>query len=119
MSDLACCLESEDGGGTADIVTEMRGRNEDEKLRSHFNRIMDAGTGIIEAARFKARIVGYKPRPKSDNVNVLQVVDLCAYPLARHFIRPNEPYQPYDVIADKLYRRSGVECHECGFKILS
>lgn len=117
MMDMVRCLSVGDGDSKVQMMIERRGRKEDAKLVSHYNRIMDKGTGIMTAEEFKNRVIDLDPRSKLDNIIGLQLADLCAYPLARHLLRPTEPYPSYGVIADKVFRADGVECHECGFQV--
>ncbi len=49
------------------------------------------------------RHVRMRIRLKRDNIIGLQLADLCAYPLARHLINPEDPYIPFEIIKDKIY----------------
>lgn len=54
---------------------------------------------------------------KRENIIGLQVADLCAYPIARHVLNAQEPYIPYQVIANKLYRNNRGKTTGCGLKV--
>jgi hypothetical protein len=92
---------------TIHIVIESRGKVEDEIIQKRYNRLLDNGSGHITPARFKSRLEKMEFRRKKENDCGLQVADLCAYPVARHIINPNEPYPAYDIV-EKKFRKSGL-----------
>ncbi|MBN1817161.1 MAG: DUF3800 domain-containing protein [Sedimentisphaerales bacterium] len=102
---LVYFLDAHDSSDTVDIFVEQRGQKEDRQLLSHFNSIIDRGTYYVSSRRFKERITSFRFRPKRDNIVGLQVADLCAYPLARHLLNPKEPYVPFQIIEQKIYRK--------------
>jgi hypothetical protein len=60
----------------------------------------------VSAGDFKKLIRKFKFHSKRENIIGLQAADLCAYPLARHIISPDEPYVPFEIIKDKIYSNS-------------
>jgi hypothetical protein len=96
-------LKNKDKVSTVEILLEQRGRREDNQLLAHFNSVLDQGTYYIDSQQFKARIRKLSFHTKRENIVGLQIADLCAYPLARHVINPQEPYIPFEIIRDKLY----------------
>ena len=100
-----------------EILVEERGRKEDQALLAHFNSILDLGTYYVSPARFKKLISKLSFQSKRDNIIGLQVSDLCAYPLARHILNPKEPYIPFDIIDNKIYRSKGGQTTGWGLKI--
>lgn len=100
---LIFCLDLMDKESRVEIVAEKRGKKEDGMLISHYNSIIDRGTYYVSSERFFSRIADFQFRTKLDNVNGLQLADLCAYPLARHVINPQEPYIPFKIIKGKIY----------------
>jgi hypothetical protein len=99
------------------IIVEQRGRKEDHILLSHFNSIMDRGTYYVGADRLRERIKGFSFHNKHTNITGLQLADLCAYPLARYLLYPKEPYIPFTIIKDKIYRNNKGEFLGWGLKM--
>jgi len=114
---LVFCLDH--GGATKEvgIKVEERGKKEDKQLLSHYNSIIDSGTYFVSAERLKKKIVDFCFQNKSENVNGLQLADLCAYPLARHILSPKAPYIPFNIIKSKLYCDTAGKADGWGLKI--
>ncbi len=91
--------------GTMQIVIESRGRVEDEIIQKRYNRLLDKGSRHITPESFKKRCQKMEFRKKKQNDCGLQIADMCAYPVARHIINPNEPYPTYDLV-EKKFRKS-------------
>ena len=102
---------------TSEIAVEKRGKKEDRMLMAHFNSISDKGTFYVTDKRMKYRITKFEFFAKRDNIAGLQIADLCAYPLARHILNPDEPYVPFQVIKDKIYCDAKGEYKGWGLKI--
>ena len=50
----------------------------------------------------------------------IQFADLCAYPLAHHFLLyREEPYIPFMIIGEKIYRNKEGEYDGWGLKLFS
>lgn len=96
-------LDGVDKNGPIDIKAEVRGRKEDAELLRHFNSTMDRGTYHISRERMQQKKMGLKFCGKLENIVGLQIVDLVAYPLARHILKPAEPYVPFQIIEKKIY----------------
>lgn len=103
MERLVFCLQKTDRGAILEVLVEERGKKEDRMLQAHFNSIMDRGTYYVKSGDFKNLLCKFKFHPKRENVIGLQIADLCAYPLARHLISPEEPYIPFKLIESKIY----------------
>lgn len=116
MERLIFCLDRMDRNSTVEILVEERGRKEDNMLQSHFNSIMDRGTYYVSSDRFARKTRGFGFHSKKDNIIGLQIADLCAYPLARHLINPEEPYIPFQVIHGKIYCNEKGEWDGWGLK---
>ena len=86
------------------ITIEKRGLMEDKQLIRDYNTVMNMGTLDMSGDRFRERISDCSMHAKSENNIGLQIADLCAYPLARHMLRPLETYIPFDIIKNKLFR---------------
>ena len=102
---------------TVSIVIEKRGRREDKQLLSHYNSIIDRGTYHVNPDRFKSRIGDFEMIAKKENNVGLQIADLCAYPVARNVLNSQEPYIPFKIIQDKLYKSSKGEVNGYGLKV--
>jgi len=99
---LVLSIDDESKKSTVSIIIEKRGSKEDAQLLAHYNRIMDVGTLRATHIHLKHRITGFNMTSKKDNNIGLQVADLCAYPIARHVLNSEEPYEPYNIIKNKL-----------------
>lgn len=96
-------LDSIGSDANIEIIAEERGKKEDRQLISHFNSVVDRGTYHVNSERLKNKIRHFKFHNKRDNTIGLQLADLCAYPMARHILNPEEPYPPFDIIESKIY----------------
>lgn len=114
---LVFCLDEKPDSASVNIMIEKRGRQEDRQLLVQYNGILDMGTHYVDSQRLKNRINSFEFALKRDNVIGLQVADLCAYPLARHVLNPQEPYIPFGIIKDKLYCNKNDEYDGLGLKI--
>ena len=90
-----------------DIILEQRGKKEDTKLKEHFQRLTARGTGYVAASRLKSYGLTINFRPKSKNVNGLQLADLIAYPCATFVKEPKRANPAFDVFSDKIYSKNG------------
>lgn len=102
---------------TVDIKIEKRGRTEDQQLLNQYNTILDKGTYYVSSERLRNKITNFKSFLKKDNIAGLQIVDLCAYPLARHILNPKEPYPPFEIIKSKIYCDNKGNFNGYGLKI--
>jgi hypothetical protein len=102
---------------TIHITIESRGRVEDEIIQKRYNRLLDKGSRHITPERFKKRFEKMEFRKKKENDCGLQIADLCAYPVARHIINPNEPYPPYNIVEKKFRKNSSGSFIGYGLKI--
>lgn len=84
-------------------VVEMRGKKEDEKLRSFYMQLLDKGTYWVTTERLKQYAKTFTLLPKKANVIGLQIADLVAYPITRHILDPNEPNLAYYTIKNNIY----------------
>ena len=99
------------------IVVEQRGKKEDQILLSHFNSIMNRGTYYLSPDRLSRRIKKLSFHHKHENITGLEIADLCAYPLARHLLRPREPYIPFGIIENKIYHDKKGKYMGWGLKV--
>jgi hypothetical protein len=99
------------------LMLEARGRVEDEIIQKRHNRLLDKGSQHITPERFKKRFEKMEFRRKIENDCGLQVADLCAHPVARHIINPNEPYPLYDIVERKFRRNNLGSFKGYGLKV--
>lgn len=114
---LIFCLDKKDSSTTVDIKIEKRGRFEDQQLLNQYNKILDKGTYFVSSERLKKRVSNFESFLKKDNIIGLQLADLCAYPLARYILNPNQPYPPFDIIKSKIYCDGNGKIDGFGLKV--
>lgn len=114
---LVFCLDKVDKNAEVAIFVEERGKKEDQMLLSHFNSTMDRGTYFVTPDRLKRKITKFGFHSKRANIAGIQIADLCAYPLARSILNPNEPYVPFQVIKNKIYSNDKGEYEGWGLKV--
>lgn len=106
-----------DKDNTIHITIESRGRVEDEIIKKRYNRLLDNGSSHITPDRFKKRFEKMEFKKKKENDCGLQVADLCAYPVARHLINPNEPYPAFNIVEKKFRKNNTGSYMGYGLKI--
>lgn len=95
-------FELDKGSYGAEIIIESRGAKEDSLLAKRFNELISRGSQV-SADRFVAKYgTEAKFKRKWENDAGLQLADLCAYPVARKVLSPNEPYPTFDIIEPKF-----------------
>lgn len=99
---LVFYLDQKDRNATVQVLAEQRGKKEDGVLLEEFNALIKRGS-YVEAHRLQKRVKGISFHWKGENVIGLELADMFAYPLARHILRPKEPYIPFKVIERKIY----------------
>lgn len=62
------------------------------------------GTTYVGAAEFAAVRMRLTFATKVNNLAGHQLADLAAYPFARKYVKPLEPYLPFDVVRRRLNR---------------
>lgn len=100
LSRIARILQRE-SGASADpalvrIVAESRGKRENSRLEDVFNASLGADKSR-RASGFELVIAD-----KALNLPGLQLADLAAHPIARHYLKPDQPNRAWEVIRDKL-----------------
>ena len=87
------------------FIMERRGKKEDNRLQSHFNKLLQVGTYYLTPERIKSYNLRIEFREKSQNINGLQLADLAAYPIAR-FVMDKERANPaFEIVQPKIYSR--------------
>lgn len=112
-------LESVNSCG--DIMIELRGGNEDIRLKESYKKIYANGTQFIEAHRLQKRLTSkeLKVKQKMLNIACLQLADLIAHPSRRFMfkkygINEGKEYtfgdKIIEVIENKYYKgKTGIE----------
>ena len=71
----------------------------------------------VESDRLKTVIRRFDFVSKFDNINGLQLADLCAYPIARHVIAPKILNESYEIIKTKIRSSRSGKVENYGIKI--
>ena len=85
------------GATAVPIVAESRGKQEDRRVLEAFEALKAAGE--MRRREFELELVIAE---KALNLPGLQLADLAAHPIARHYLEPQQPNRAWDVIRDKL-----------------
>lgn len=85
------------------LIIEQRGKKEDAKLKSHFNRLFQLGTYFVKASRIKKYNMSIDFRAKSQDISGLQLADLVAYPIARYAMDKSRFNPSYNIVEPKIY----------------
>jgi hypothetical protein len=108
------CMTLHKVGGNGDVMSEARGKREDERLAAAYAELYANPGNIWPSVLARITSKRLKIRKKSENVVGLQIADLIAHPSALylHSVYNNEP-QTADfgskiakILAEKKYRRS-------------
>ena len=84
------------------MVVEASGKREDAELELEFRRIMDKilSNGL---AKFEIQFTD-----KRANSAGLQIADLIAHPIGRHYINPDQKNRSYEILEEKFHRYPGT-----------
>lgn len=85
---------------TTHVVFERRGAREDRDLELTFRRIRDGANAVGPMPDLEIVFAD-----KRHNSTGLQLADLVAHPIGRHFMAPDQPNRAYDALAPK-FRKS-------------
>jgi hypothetical protein len=86
------------------LIAEARGENEDNHLKAAFYSLVSKGTDYVDQNRFRKIEFPLLFHDKRKNIAGIQLADLCAYPSARHILKPQQPNRAYEIIRRHLYR---------------
>lgn len=89
---------------TLHFCLEKRQENKDRELKRLFTKLTKYGTEFKSTNDFKICYPKLHFRGKQENINGLQWADLCAYPIARKHLSPENPQLTYELFEDKIYR---------------
>jgi hypothetical protein len=85
------------------VIVEARGKNEDRELEVAFYKLLSQGTFYNSAARFKKLSCKLLFENKKRNIAGIQLADLCAYPSARHVLKPGQVNRAYEVVKNHIF----------------
>ncbi len=96
------------------IVMERRGIREDNRLEREFQRTQEGPTSANEP------LPGFEIifADKKTNSTGLQIADLTARPIGRHFVAPEQPNRAWDLLRPKLFNGSNPDSDERGLIVL-
>jgi hypothetical protein len=92
--------------GIINCLFESRGSKEDSTLELEFYRILNEGSEFVSSKDFKKCRYTITLLKKELNIIGIQLADLVGYPFARHFLNPEKPYLPYEIVKKKLLNKS-------------
>jgi hypothetical protein len=74
--------------GKGDVMVESRGGKEDLKLKDSYSRLFEKGTDYVQASTWQKCLTSHelKAKPKSANIEGLQLADLIAHPSRREVL---------------------------------
>lgn len=112
-------LDSQFGGGRADVIAESRGPKEDAMLQHEFARLHFEGTSYISHSWFRQQLhPGIRFMSKRDNNTGLQIADLLARPVGVKVADPTSDPPWWDVFRPKLCKGSETKHSLVGLKIV-
>ena len=97
-------------GNSTPIVMERRGNREDNRLEREFQRLQEGANSLHQSLSGFTIVFADK---KTNSVG-LQIADLTARPIGRHFIVPEQPNRAWDLLGPKLFYSSNVDSDERG-----
>lgn len=98
---------------TTHVIVERRGRREDAELEFVFRRIRDGDSRKGKMSGFELVFAD-----KRVNSSGLQLADLTARPIGRHFLDPEQPNRAWEVVEPKFRRSSSGQIEGWGLKFL-
>ena len=97
---------------------ESRGADKDELVANHYNTLLHRGSSYISSREFLGRFCSALLfRKKRDMEIGIEIADICAYPIARRVLYPNEANVAFDVIRSKVRRGSQGKIIGYGIKL--
>jgi hypothetical protein len=93
------------GGDFGLIQCEARNEELDNQINIAWQSIANRGTYYISGDNIQKRINRFSIHKKTENINGLQIADLCAGPIGRHYIK-KQPKADFKIIQKKLVRNS-------------
>jgi hypothetical protein len=85
------------------LCLEKRDKRKDVFLKKHYTDFIAYGTQYLSTKACEICHPKLHFRGKEENINGLQLADLCAYPIARKILSPESPQPTYEIIKQKFY----------------
>lgn len=85
------------------LIAEARGANEDNQFKATFYDLTTRGTKYVNSGQIQQYRFRLQFQDKRKNIAGIQLADLCAYPSARHILKPEQPNQAFDVVSKHIY----------------
>ena len=100
------CIGRKSKTETLHVCLEKRQNKKDSILKSVYTNFISYGTQYISTDEFKMCNPKLFFRGKDQNINGLQMADLCAYPIARKSLTPESPQPTFDLFEKKFFLQS-------------
>lgn len=97
------------------IMSEMRGKQQDQNLLNYYNKLRDIGTHWVTLERLQAHIRKFDFLSKKQNVTGLQLAYLIAYPITQYLLYPDRVNFAYDIVKNNIYVSDGKKL---GLKVI-
>jgi hypothetical protein len=92
---------SEERRDRAKIIAESHSSSLDQRLERTWEGLLEKGTHYVRAQRLRRRVEGLIFKKKGDNEAGLQLADLVASPIGRHYLgKPAK--EDWEIVAGKL-----------------
>lgn len=95
------------------VVIEKREKRQNQDIQERLDIFLARGSSFYDAGNIERGIRRERYQAlkwqivfvdKKSNSYGLQIADLCAWPIAKHFADPTKPFRPYEQIAAKIIR---------------
>ncbi len=96
------------------VIIESRGTKEDRQFESAFRHVRDSNSSLHQAVPG----LSIEFADKKTNSVGLQIADLTARPIGRHFIDPEQANRAWDTIEPKILRSQQGGMNDWGLTIL-
>lgn len=94
---------SDEGQDAVHVVVESRGAQDDRRLKEAFRRVNQLSVERDNRPNLRPVVAD-----KARNSSGLQIADLVAHPVARHFLDPNQPNRAWEIIKEKMVGGRGM-----------
>ncbi len=85
------------------LCLEKRDKRKDALLKKCYTNFIRYGTNYVSTDSFKICHTNLHFRGKEENINGLQMADLCAYPIARKSLSPEKRQPTFELIEEKFF----------------
>jgi hypothetical protein len=96
-------VQSYSADGRLHLCLEKRDSGKDRYLKKYYSDFIRYGNRYTSTADFQLCDDTLHFRGKHENINGLQLADLCAYPIARRVLSPEKPQPTFELFKSKIY----------------